>query len=241
MNVKTRWLLVMLAVAMPFSSWALKMAGKHYQGIAKNVNGDPLELWVDLEFDDEDLSVNIGDVYSFMAPYKVTGTDSNATISIKMPGFNTPIDFKTTDGGSSLTANFDMPDRSKTIGVNLWVLKVPRKLKPTTQSEEETLETLTSDEGYTCFMEIKKNDSLWCVTADAFFTPDGKFRVVHDSPLLREMFRGSLDGTFSISGSDITLNLEGGSNNGGIYDQGNYIKVPVASNGSKKVTLILIR
>lgn len=237
-------ILLAILLCIPAFAFALKMNGKHYQGIAKNADtGEPIEFWVDLEFDDEDISVNIGEVYTFLAPYKVTGTDKDATISTKMTGFNVPIIFKTTDGGSSLTAEFKEPNKG--IKLSLWLLKVPRKLKKTTQTPEEVKETLTSPDGYTCFMEIKRGGSDFCVTADAFLSPDGSFKVKQDAERLSELFKDQLDGTFRIEGSDIYVNLSGKEYQGGIYDNGNYIKIPIGSFGASQIkrdiTLILIR
>ena len=156
MRTFSKFIIAAVLIAVPATASALKMAGKHYQGIAKNTDGQPIEFWVDIEFDDDDASIDIGKAYSFMAPYKVSGTDSKATISTKLPGFGTPLNFVTTDGGESLTAEFVVPDEKRKATLNLWVLKVPRKLKKTTRTNEETINTLTDPDGYTCFMEIKR-------------------------------------------------------------------------------------
>lgn len=228
----------------PFAGFALKMNGKHYQGIAKNADtGEPIEYWVDVEFDDEDVSVNIGQIYTFLSPYKMTGGDNNAIISTKMPGFNVPITFKTNDGGSTLTSEFKEPNKG--MNLKLWLLKVPRKLKKTVQPYEEVMNTITSTDGYTCFMEIKRDGNLYCVTADAFLYPDGNFKVQQDAESLSKLFQNKFDGSFRIDGGDIFLNLSGKEYHGEIYDNGNYIKIPIGSFGSthpnNQTTLILIR
>lgn len=231
-----------VALLIPLSAAALKINGSHYQGAAKNLNGAPLEYWVDVEFDDEDASVNFGEVYSFMAPYKVTGTDNKATITTRMPGFDTPFVFHTNDGGSTLTAEFVSPHKQD-MKFNVWLLKVPRKLKKTTRTLEETLQTLTSSDGYTCFMEIKRGGEEYCVTADAYMYADGSFKVVQDAEKLSEMFQDKLNGTFKVDGAEITLSIPGGSYSGSIYDNGNYIKIPLGrwEGDSSEVTLILIK
>lgn len=243
-NMKKLFIILYISFFIPFAATALKMNGKHYQGIAKNADtGEPIEFWVDVEFDDEDVTVDIGKVYNFMAPYKVTGEDKSATISTKMPGFNVPITFKTNDGGSTLTADFKEPNKG--MKLNLWLLKVPRKLKKAQLPQDELMETVTSSDGYTCFMEIKRGDSVFCVTADAFLYPDGSFKVIQDAQRLSELFKDQLDGSFRIEGAEILLNLSGIEYHGEIYDNGNYVKIPVGSLGSSnsntKVTLNLIR
>lgn len=236
-------LIIAMLIMAPFCGHAIKMSGKHYQGIAKNTEGDPIEFWVNVEFDDEDAEVNIGEVYSFMAPYKVSGTDKNATISTKLPGFGTPLDFKTTDGGSTLTALFSAPH--KNVKMNLWLLRVPRKLKKTALPTEQVVQTVTSSDGYTCFMEFKRGDSDYCITSEAALTPDGKFKINQDSPKLREMFDNQLDGKFSVDGGNITLSISGRTFSGEIYDDGKYIKIPLGRlpglGTQNDVTLILIR
>lgn len=242
--MKKIFILLALSLLIPLTSSALKMNGKHYQGVAKNADtGEPIEFWVDIEFDDEDISVDIGKVYTFLAPYKVTGDDNTATISTIMPGFKVPITFKTNDGGSTLTAEFKEPNKG--IKLNLWLLKVPRKLKKAEQTSEKLMETLTSPDGYTCFMEIKRGGNVYCVTADAFMAPDGSFTVKQDSERLSELFKDQLDGSFTIEGADISLKLSEKEYNGEIYDNGNYIKIPIGNFGSSSsnstTTLILIR
>lgn len=242
--MKKLFIVLCISLFIPFAAPALKMNGKHYQGIAKNADtGEPIEFWVDIEFDDEDVIVDIGKVYNFMAPYQVTGGDNSATISTKMPGFNVPISFTTKDGGSTLTANFKEP--IKGIKINLWLLKVPRKLKKAQQSQEELMEIVTSADGYTCFMEIKRDGNVFCVTSDAFLYPDASFKVIQDATRLSELFKDQLDGTFRIDGADIFLKLSGKEHKGEIYDNGNYIKIPVgalgSSNTTTQITLNLIR
>lgn len=234
--------LLMGAALLPTAAGALNMSGKHYQGIAKNANGDPVELWVDIEFDDEDASVNIGDIYSFISPYKAAGTGNNATISTKMPGFGTPINFKTTDGGSSLTATFVEPN--KNMQLNLWLLKVPRRLKKVEQDEEEIIKAITSADGYTCFLQIKRGGSTYCITSDARFTREGEFRAQQDSKKLEEMFEPYLNGTYRVEDGEFLVSLSDRNFQGEIYDKGNYIKVPLGRlNGPNPcdVTIILIK
>lgn len=243
MRVSSKFLTAFLLFSIPFVASALKMTGKHYQGIAKNTDGSPVEFWVDLEFDDEDASVSIGEAYSFIAPYKISGTDKKTIISTRLPGFGTPLNFVTTDGGESLTAEFDVPDEKRKAKLNLWVLKVPRKLKKTTSPYEETLNTITDKDGYTCFIKINRGELEYCVTADAFFNSGGGFSVEQDGKMLSAMFSDKLTGTFKVDGADISLSLSGSTYKGTIYDEGNYIQVPLgqweSSTGS--VTLILIK
>lgn len=235
---------IALSLLIPMTAAGLKMNGKHYQGIAKNADtGEPIEYWVDVEFDDEDISVDIGKIYTFLAPYQVKGDENNATISTKMPGFNVPIIFKTDDGGSTLTSDFKEPNKG--MKLNLWLLKVPRKLKKADQDHEKLMEIVTSPDGYTCFMEIKRDGSVFCVTADAFLSHDGSFKVQQDSERLSELFKDQLDGSFRIDGADIFLNLSGKDYQGEVYDNGYYIKIPLGNFGSShpnnQTTLILIR
>lgn len=242
--MKKVFIILCISLFIPFAATALKMNGKRYQGIAKNADtGEPIEFWVDIEFDDEDVSVDIGKVYNFMAPYQVTGGDNSATINTKMPGFNVPIAFTTKDGGSTLTADFKEPNKG--VKLNLWLLKVPRKLKKAQQSQEELMGIVTDADGYTCFMEIKRGDNVFCVTSDAFLYPDGSFKVIQDATRLSELFKDQLDGSFKIDGADIFFKLSGKEYKGEIYDNGNYIKIPVgalgSSNSSTQITLNLIR
>lgn len=233
---------VVVALLLPLSAAALKMNGKHYQGIAKTIDGAPIEYWVDVEFDDEDASINFGEVYTFMAPYTLTGTDNNATIATKMPGFGTPFVFNTRDGGSTLTAEFVSPE-NKNMKFNVWLLKVPRKLKKTTQTTEEALQTLTSPDGYTCFLQIKRDGKEFCVTADAYMGADGSFTVEQDAEKLKERFQDKLNGTFKVDGAEIILSIPEGTYSGSIFDNGNYVKIPLGrwESNPGDVTLILIK
>lgn len=221
-----------------------KAAGKRYQGLAKSIDGNPIEFWMDVEFDDDDATVSVGKVYDFLAPYTTTATGKGVKIVTKMPGFGTPITFETTDGGETMTGYFKTQYKNQDYSFNIWMLKVPRKLKKVKFTKEEALEKVASPDGYTSFMQIKRDGNEFCITSEALFSPDGKFKFTMDTDRLREMFK-TMQGSYTVGDDgEISLTLENHTYKGEIFDNGNYIKIPVGnlySSSRNNVTLILIR
>lgn len=234
--MKRNFLLIMiLALVGTFGMSAVNLKGAHYQGIAK-MKGKPIDLWLTLELDDEDIEVNIGEVSNFASPYTKTETGNNVTVSFTVPGSPKAV-LKSTDGGSSFEGLISIAD----IKYDVWVLRVPKKLKPAEQSDEELSSILASPDGYTAFCVLDNKDGKASVTCDFSFTPDGKFSLTCDSPSMQDIFT-NFKGTYSVNNGEVTLNsVAGVSFSGPIYDNGNYIKIPVGRKSGMGLTLILIR
>ena len=125
--------------------------------------------------------------------------------------------------------------------IRLWLLKVPRKLKKAEGDATKLTETLTAPDGYTSFVQLSKAGGLFSVTSDFFFHSNGRFGISCDSPSLQQMFE-NIKGEFQVEGSDVKLKLDSGATiNGTIYDQGNYISIPVGYKDGMDMTIILIR
>lgn len=218
-----------------FTAKAVKLDGAYYEGIGK-VNGKPLDLWVTIEFDDEDAEVNLGKVSSFSGAYTQTGSGSNATVTIKVPGGNTGT-LKTSDGGESFSGTM----KTHAGNVELWILKVASRHKKVEMGAEELRETVSSPEGYTSFAKLITSSGTACATSDFEFKPDGRFTLTCDTPSLQNIF-SNFKGTYSIEGSELKLTTDNGQTlKGTIYDQGNYISVPIGSKSGMDMTIIMIR
>lgn len=218
-----------------FTSKAVKLEGAHYEGIGK-LEGKPLDYWVQIEFDDEDAEVSLGNVSNFMGEYSQTGSGSNATVTIKLPGGNKGI-LKTSDGGESFEGNMKLHAGD----VKLWILKVAGRHKKVEMGAEELLQTVSSPDGYTSFVKLTQSSGIASVTSDFEFTPEGRFGITCDTPSLQEMF-ANIKGTYTVDGSEVKLTTDNGQTlTGTVYDKGNYITIPVGSKGGMDMTIILIR
>ena len=211
------------------------LKGFNYVGIGK-VDGSPIDFWASIEFDDQDAEVNVGNVYNFLASYTLSSKGSTNTISLSVPGSPKCV-LQSNDNGESCKGTLSINGKS----IKLWLLKVPRKLKKAEQSEEELTKILTSSEGYTSFVKLGKAGGLFSVTSDFFFHKDGRFGISCDTPSLQQMFE-NIKGAFNVEGSEIKLKLDTGSTiSGNIYDNGNYIIIPVGMKDGMDMTIVLIR
>lgn len=218
-----------------FTAKAIKLEGAHYEGIGK-IDGKPLDYWVTIEFDDEDAEVSLGNVSNFTGEYSQTGSGTNVTVTIKVPGGNKGI-LKTTDGGESFEGNM----KTHAGDVKLWILKVAGRHKKVEMGAEDLMKTLSSPDGYTSFVKLTQSEGTACVTSDFEFTPEGRFGITCDTPSLQEIF-AKIKGKYSVEDSEVKLITDNGQTlTGTIYDNGNYITIPVGSKSGMNITIILIR
>lgn len=217
------------------SVWAINLNKAHYQGIAK-MKGQTVDFWVNVDFDDEDAEIDFGEKLNVMGAYTKTESGKNITLNIKVPAAPNAI-FKSTDGGSTFQGKIKVGG----IDYDVWVLKVPAKLKKAEQSDDELKTILSSPDGYTSFCIFNTGEGICSVTCDFEFSPDGQFNLICDSAGMQDIFR-NFKGTYSISDGTVTLNsVAGVSFSGTIYDNGNYLKIPVGKKDGISLTLVLIR
>lgn len=227
-------LLSMAIIGLVLTASAINYNGAHFQGIGK-VAGKPLDFWVDIEMDDEEADFNIGNINKLTAEYKAGGTTSKPTFSVQVPRSTAAV-FKSDDGGESYTGTIKING----LTIDLWFLKVPRKLKPSQLTDEELNKIISSPDGYTCFAQLETQGILACVTADFTFD-DGHFDMQCDSSEIQKMF-SNFNGTYSIENGQLNLVAAVGTKlTGKIYDNGKYLVVPVGSKGGMTLKLILIR
>lgn len=239
MKIKTLFVMLFMAFL-----WAANSFGApadlnkyHYQGIGK-IPGQPIDSWVDFLFDDTDIEINVSDTYNFAASYKATKVGDKITISLKAPG-RPATTLTSTDSGSTLTGKLALYGQT----LDLWLLKVPRRLKPAAIPASELEGVIGSEDGYTAFVLIGLADGkTMCATSDFLFNPaDKSFKMTCDSPSLQKIF-STMQGTYSVQGSDVVLTDSTGKTvKGTAYDDGYYIKVPLGSASGITLTLVLIR
>ncbi|MDE6243474.1 MAG: hypothetical protein K2M14_05635, partial [Muribaculaceae bacterium] len=163
--------------------------GCRYQGIGK-IQGQPIDAWVNMTVDDGDLEFNMANTFDFAAEYTVSGTGDNATMSVKMPGSGT-VPLKTADGGSSITGSFNRLGQK----IDLWLLRIPTQLTPSTLPASELDGIVGSSDGYTSFVTIKlPNGQEMCATSDfTLSAADHSFKMTCDSPAMQKIF-GTMQG-----------------------------------------------
>lgn len=229
--------LVALVCSFCLSASAVKLDGKHYQGIAK-IEGEMVDCWVNMEFDDTDVEFNISDTYNFATEY--TKVEKGETIYFKVSiGGKSPVTFTSKDGGSTFEGKFSHFGQN----FNLWVLEIPSKLVETKLPTDEIDKIVGSSDGYTSFVTLKmSNGQEMCVTSDFILSDkDHSFSMTCDSSTMTNIF-SSMKGTYSIDGSSITLtDVSGKVVKGTIFDDGNYIKIPIGEASNMIINLILIR
>ena len=215
---------------------ALNLNKYYYQGIGK-IPDKPLDYWVTLEFDDEDADFNIADMFKFMGGYKCIDKGKDINISVEIPG-SSKATLTSKDNGLSISGKVQTYEGP----VQLWLLKVPRKLKKSTLSDSELEPIIASSDGYTCFAILKpQGGGKLSVTSEFSFTPGNRFKMICDSPSVQEIFK-NFEGNYSITEGVITLKTDSGTVlKGNIYDDGNYLMIPVGTKNGMDLTLVLIR
>ncbi len=228
--------MVMLAIGMSAGAADI-YKGTHYQGIGK-VKGQPIDLWVDMVFDDGDLEFNMANVINCTVEYSVSGQGANPLLNVKLPGIgNVPL--KTTDGGQSLMGKFTRMGQQ----IDLWLLKVPVQLTPSTLSADELDAIVGSPDGYTAFVKVEMpNEQVMCATSDFVLSAgEHSFSMTCDSPAMQKIF-DKMQGTYKVADGSLILTDAGGvTKSGKIFDNGNYISIPMGSGQGMTLTLVLIR
>ena len=232
--MKKKIAIILSLILFPIVASALNLNRAQYVGIGK-IDGAPLDFWTTLEFDDEDGEVNIGNVYKFLAAYNKSESAGNINVTLTVPG-NKKCVLKSTDGGESFQGVMPL---NKTI--NLWLLKVPSKLKVADGTSEDLYQTVSSPDGYTSFVQLRKGGGVFSVTSEFLFAEDNYFSIICDTPSLQEIFT-NIRGTYSVEDDKLILKLVTGNTlTGTIYNDGNYITIPVGSKDGMEMTIILIR
>ena len=232
--MKKKIAIILSLILFPIVASALNLNRAQYVGIGK-IDGAPLDFWTTLEFDDEDGEVNIGNVYKFLAAYNKSESAGNINVTLTVPG-NKKCVLKSTDGGESFQGVMPL---NKTI--NLWLLKVPSKLKVADGTSEDLYQTISSPDGYTSFVQLRKGGGVFSVTSEFLLAEDNYFSIVCDTPSLQEIFT-NIRGTYSVEDNKLILKLVTGNTlTGTIYNDGNYITIPVGSKDGMEMTIILIR
>lgn len=229
----------MLTVAMVcFSASAADIfKGARYQGIGK-IKGQPIDAWVNMTVDDGDLEFNMANSFEFAAEYTVTGQGQTGTMSVKMPGSGT-VPLKTTDGGATLTGKFTRLGQQ----IDLWLLRIPSQLTPSTLPSAKLDEIVGGSDGYTAFVTVAlPNGQEMCATSEFYLSSaDHSFKMICDSPAVQKIF-GTMYGSFKVDGNNLVLTDSTGTTaQGAICDDGNYIKIPMGSAQGITLNLILIR
>lgn len=227
-------LLLMSVLGLFLTTSALSYNGAHFQGIGK-VAGKPMDYWVDIEMDDEEADISIGELYRFTGVYTASGTTARPAFTVNIPRVGKVL-FQSDDKGESYTGTVKHNNET----IQLWFLKVPRKLKASQLPDNELYDIISSPDGYTCFAQLETRGTLLCVTSDFSFD-DGSFQMMCDSAEIQKMF-SNFKGTYSVEGGSLNLVASTGTKmNGKIYDNGKYLEIPVGSKGGMTLKLILIR
>ncbi|MBD5189287.1 MAG: hypothetical protein HDS95_03310 [Bacteroidales bacterium] len=230
--------ILLTALLICFSASAADLfKGSRYQGIGK-IKGQAIDAWVNMTVDDGDLEFNMANSFDFAAEYTVSGTGDNATMNVKMPGSGV-VPLKTTDGGASITGSFTRLDQK----IDLWLLRIPNQLTPSTLPSSELDGIVGSSDGYTSFITIKlPNGQEMCSTSEfSLSAADHSFKMICDSPALQKIF-GTMQGSYQVNGNVLSLTDAAGKTvTGEICDNGNYIKLPIGSAQGMTLNLVLIR
>lgn len=220
-----------------FNVNAVKLKGSKYEGAAR-AKGNAYDYWVTMEMDGEDAEFDVANILNFMGAYTDTQSGDNVTISIKMPGKPNTV-LKSTDGGESFTGQMktDLGD------LELWLLKVAKKHKPTEVANEELTNIINSEDGYTCFMIVNVNGRLASMTGEFKFYKDGRFRLLCDNPTMQEILN-NFKGSYKVENGVVIMDTDRGVvMKAPVYDEGMYIDVPVnlSASGITIDSLKLIR
>lgn len=216
---------------------AVTFNGNHYEGIAK-LAGQPIDFWTVTNMDDEDIQINLGEAFKFMAGYTAKTVGQTTTLTLKAPGGGTG-SLKTADNGESLEGSISINGQS----FKLWLLKVPKKKAASTLSADELAATVGSPDGYTAFVRVSMpNGGKMSATSDFSLNAGSKtFKMTCDSPAMQKIF-GTMQGSYSIEGDKIVMHDSAGKTvTGTIYNDGTYIEVPMGSAQGMTLDLILIR
>lgn len=212
------------------------ISGTKYIGMA-SFPGQPIDLWVSVDFAEADANMSLAGSYSFDGKY--TATTTGATMNVSIP-FNEKIKakLKSSDKGGSMEGTLSMNGTA----VKLWMVKIPSQLKQDDLSGENLEKVFSASDGYTALVKIQQGDGLLCVPAD--FTVDAgskNWQMKFDNAAIQKMF-GTSQGSYSVSGTDINM-----TDSAGLeiicksYDNGNYLEAPMGSAQGMTLTLILIR
>lgn len=219
------------------ASAAVDLNGKHYQGIGK-IKGQPIDCWVDMNFDDTDIEFNVSDAYKFGASYTAKAVGDKVTVTAKVPGA-VATTLTSTDGGSTFQGNISLNGQA----LNLWVLNVPAKIKPSEKPAAELESVIGDPDGYTAFVLVSlPGGQQMCATSEfAFNGGDKTFRMTCDSPSLQKIF-GNMQGSYTVDGSEIVMTDSTGKTvRGSICDDGYYLKIPMGSAQGITLTFVLIK
>lgn len=219
------------------ASAAVDLNGKHYQGIGK-IKGQPIDCWVDMNFDDTDIEFDVAKSFNFGAGYTAKALGDKVTVTAKVPG-SAPAVLTSTDGGSSFQGKVSLNGQA----IDLWVLSVPASIEPSDKPAADLEAVIGAPDGYTAFVLVGLPDGqLMCATSEfAFNGADKTFRMTCDAPSLQKIF-STMQGSYKIEGSNLVMtDSKGNTTTGTICDDGYYLKVPMGSAQGITLTLIMIK
>lgn len=236
MNLKFTSALAAILLTL-FGASAAGLNGSRYQGIAK-IKGQPIDCWVDMNFDDTDIEFNIANTFNFGAGYTLNSAGDNWTVTAKVPG-SAPAKLTSDNGGGTLQGNISLNGNS----LALWVLKVPATLTPSDKPAAELEKVIGDADGYTAFVIIDlPGGQKMCATSEISFDAANKtYKMSCDSPSLQKIFSTAY-GSYKVEGSSLVLtDAAGHVTQGSIYDDGYYLKAPMGSESGITLTLVMIK
>ena len=207
----------------------------NYLGIGM-IDNEPIDFCVNLELDGEDAEYNVGEVYHFLSSYTSTVSGKNITVTVKVPGYPVSV-LKSTDGGKNFEGSITL-----SLGlIKLRLLKVPRKLRQTDIENVDISSIINSGKDYSAFVKIEKGGGTFMARGKFEFLKDGGFHFITENPKLKNLF-SDYNGSYEFENNKIILTKKNGNTLSGlIYDDGNYIIIPLGREDGMDMELILIR
>ncbi|MCM1153472.1 MAG: hypothetical protein NC328_07455 [Muribaculum sp.] len=215
----------------------VSMAGRKYIGPAK-IQGFPADVWTELTFNADNKMngiVLLQDIQNETCTAKKSG--KTITVEFATP-FGKPLSLKSTDSGDSFTGTF-VKDR---VNASFWLIEVPYENVPVNLPTEEVEKIVASPDGYTLFIKGNQNGQAVAFTVD--FTFDGAshtYKMVCDNAMIQKIFGKMSEGGYSIDGDKITIDVFNDKKTGTIYNDGNFITIPLGKSSGIDMEMIFIR
>lgn len=217
-------------------SCSLWTYGTEYEGIGK-ANGQMMDLWITIDINNNQAQVDLGGgALKFTGICKRSGTAQNPVYQITADKL--AFTLKSADAGSTLEGKLPLGNNNF---LDLWLLKKPNNLVPSTLSDQELKTILESKDGYTSFIQMITNEGTQALTSDFMFEPNGSYKFFGDSTKLDELLE-KINGSYQVSNGEIIFKLGNEMERRGIiYNNGDYIRVPlgqVVRGGNFTIVLI---
>ena len=209
----------------------------YYEGIMK-IPGQPLDAVFTIMLQGDNATVKMMGA-ELKGPYQLSSAGNNVTLSINLSN-GVKLVLKSTDKGDSFTGVYSPKPGMK---ADIWVLDQPHTYFASNLEKNVLQSIISSPDGYNAFAQLTIGNFDACVVAETTFTKDGRFSISFDNPKVQEMFK-NFTGTYSISDDAKKLMLKtdnGVTMEGKIWNDGNFISIPVGSKGGMSMTLFLSR